>query len=134
MFTARGNLDETVFARARHVVSENRRTIEAAAALARNDLTTLGQLTAESHASMRDDFAITTPAIDRLAALLHAAIGGEGGARMTGGGFGGAVVAVMRAGAVDAVVDAVMREYRTPGGEVPLIMRERPSAGAVVLA
>ena len=134
LFAARGDLDETAFARARHVVSENRRTIDAAAALAGNDLRSLGQLMAQSHASMRDDFAITTPAIDRLAALLHTAIGGEGGARMTGGGFGGAVVAVMRGGAVDTVVDAVMREYRTPAGEVPLIMRESPSAGATVLA
>jgi galactokinase len=134
LIAARRDLDETAFARARHVVSENRRTIEAAAALADNDLQTLGRLMAESHASMRDDFAITTPAIDRLAALLHTAIGGEGGARMTGGGFGGAVVAVMRAGAVDAVVDAVMRGYQTPAGEVPLIMRESPSAGAAVLA
>lgn len=72
-------LDPTTRRRARHVVTENRRTTEAAAALARSDLRAMGALMAESHASMRDDFEITVPAIDHLAALMHAAIGGEGG-------------------------------------------------------
>ena len=130
----RDGLDETSFTRARHIVTENRRTLAAADALTANDLRTLGRLMDESHQSMRNDFAITTPAIDRLAALLNDAIGGEGGARMTGGGFGGAVVAVMRREAVERVIAAVERGYRTPAGDAPLIMLEVPSAGASVLA
>ena len=83
----------------------------------------------ESHASMRDDFEITVPAIDRLAAILQDAIGAEGGARMTGGGFGGACVAVMPAMRVAEVRAALEADYATPDGAKPLIMIERPGAG-----
>lgn len=110
------NLDAATRARARHVITENQRTLGAAAALAASDLKALGALMAESHASMRDDFEITVPKIDELAALLQSAIGSEGGARMTGGGFGGCVVAVAPDERVNAVRDAVARFYRTPDG------------------
>ena len=66
------------------------------------DLARLGALMAQSHASMRDDFEITLPAIDRLVEIAAEAIGGEGGARMTGGGFGGCIVALAPAAAVAA--------------------------------
>lgn len=82
---------------------------------------------------MRDDFEITLPAIDRLVAELQDAIGGHGGARMTGGGFGGAVVALVEADAVEAVVARVEARYRTPEGSKPLIMVERAHAGASFL-
>ncbi|MFD0668522.1 galactokinase [Ramlibacter sp. MAHUQ-53] len=116
---ARGaaGLDAVALRRARHVVTENRRTQEAAAALAAGDLPALGRLMAESHASMRDDFEITVPAIDRLVDLAQAAIGDPGGARMTGGGFGGCVVALLPHERVDAVRAAIAAGYRAPGGE-----------------
>jgi galactokinase len=123
-------LDDTTRRRARHVVSENTRTLAAAQALGAADLNRVGVLMAASHASMRDDFDITVPAIDRLAALMHAAIGGEGGARMTGGGFGGCVVGLMPAARVAAVRAAVERGYRSPEGEPALIFECRASAGA----
>ena len=94
---ARPDLDPTEYAAARHVITENERTLAAAAALERGDLPALGILMRQSHASMRDDFAISVPAVDQLVALLQEAIGDAGGARMTGGGFGGAVVALARA-------------------------------------
>lgn len=81
--------------RARHVISENARTLAAADALAAGDLQRMGRLMAESHASMRDDFEITVPPIDKLVEIVKAAIGPRGGVRMTGGGFGGCVVALM---------------------------------------
>lgn len=130
---ARRRLDALAYARARHVVSENARTLAAAEALAAGDLAALGRLMAESHASMRDDFGITLPAIDALVALLQQAIGDAGGARMTGGGFGGAVVALMPEGRVDAVRAAVEAGYRTPDGSPPMVMIERGCAGAGVV-
>jgi galactokinase len=126
-------LDAITYARARHVITENQRTLDAANALAESDLVTLGRLMAESHASMRDDFDITVPAIDSLVALLQSAIGERGGARMTGGGFGGACVAILPADRVEAVRSDVKAEYRTPGGEAPLIMIERPGPGVALL-
>lgn len=63
-------LDAVTTARARHVITENQRTLDAADALAKNDLAALGMLMAQSHQSMRDDFEITIPAIDDLVALL----------------------------------------------------------------
>jgi galactokinase len=128
-----GGLDPFAYARARHVVGENARTLAAAEALRSGDLARLGQLMAESHAAMRDDFQITLPAIDALVALLQQAIGGAGGARMTGGGFGGAVVALLPVAEVERVRAAVLAGYRTPAGEPPLIMIETPAAGASLI-
>jgi galactokinase len=129
--TATG-LDPLTCARARHVITENQRTLDATAALEQSDLKTLGQLMAQSHASMRDDFEITVPAIDRLVALMQAAIGNEGGARMTGGGFGGACVAVLPAAHVAAVTANIEAGYQTPDGQRPLIMIERPGHGVAL--
>lgn len=126
-------LDNVTHNRARHVISENQRTRDAATALAGSDLQTLGKLMAESHASMRDDFEITVPAIDSLVALLQSAIGPEGGARMTGGGFGGACVAILPASRVVEVTAAVESGYQTPDGRKPLIMVERAGPGVSLM-
>lgn len=125
-----GGLDPVAYARARHVVGENARTVAAAEALRAGDLARLGELMAQSHAAMRDDFAITLPPIDDLVALLQDTIGSHGGARMTGGGFGGAVVALLPAEEVERARAAVLAGYRTPAGRAPLIMVEAPAAGA----
>lgn len=132
MLNAAG-LDATTTARARHVITENQRTLDAANALGRADLTALGMLMAESHASMRDDFEITVPPIDNLVSLLQAAIGSHGGARMTGGGFGGACVALLPVDMVETVTAHIIAGYTTPDGEAPLIMVERPGPGVAIL-
>ncbi|MBA3896645.1 MAG: galactokinase [Sphingomonadaceae bacterium] len=88
------DMPDIVFRRARHVITENARTLAAAGALRVADYATLGWLMAESHASMRDDFEITVPLTDALADFMNAALAVRGGARQTGGGFGGAVVAL----------------------------------------
>ncbi len=123
------DLDPVVRRRARHVVSEIARTRAAVDAIQARDLRQLGQLFAASHASMRDDFAITVPPIDALVGVLAGAMGGEGGARMTGGGFGGAVVAVLPACDVPRVSAAVRANYRTPDG-APIDIRHE-QAGAL---
>ena len=131
---ARDRLDPVDYRRARHVVTENRRTLDAAAALAADDLVATGALMRASHESQARDFAITVPDTDRLAALLNRAIGAEGGARQTGGGFGGAVVALLRQDRVAAVRAAVLAGYRTPAGDPPELVEALPSPGAALLA
>jgi len=128
--TDAGDLDATVLRRARHIVTENQRTLDAAAALAAGDLRQMGQLMAASHDSMRDDFEITAPAVDRLVAILQAAIGPVGGARMTGGGFGGCAVALMPLDKVEAVRQAVDEQYRSPTGEAGTVYVCQASKGA----
>lgn len=127
-----GSLDVVAWRRARHVVSENARVIAAVDALRGGDLQKLSQLMAQSHASMRDDFEITLPAIDRLVGILADAIGEHGGSRMTGGGFGGAVVAVLAKERLDAAIEAARSRYQTPAGDAPEVMVETPCAGASV--
>jgi galactokinase len=126
-------LDELARKRARHVVTENARTIEAADALAAGDMARLRDLMAQSHDSMRDDFEITVPAIDELVAILQREIGAEGGARMTGGGFGGCVIALLPQHRVDAVSLAVREQYKAPNGRPVLIHACRPGPGARLL-
>jgi galactokinase len=89
-----------VRARARHVLSENERVRAFAAALRAGDLPAAGRLMADSHASLRDDFEVSTPELDRLVARLSERPG-VFGARLTGAGFGGCVVALARPGALD---------------------------------
>ena len=109
-------LDPQVAKRVRHVLTENARTLEAADALSKGDLKRMGELMAESHASMRDDFEITVPPIDALVEIVKAEIGDRGGVRMTGGGFGGCVVALMPFDLVDRVKAAVAEQYEAKTG------------------
>ena len=126
----KAGLDEVHYRRARHVVTENQRTLDAAEALASCDIGALRDLMAVSHASMRDDFEITVPAVDRLVELLQSAIGDDGGSRMTGGGFGGAVVALVKRERVESARESLLSSYVTPSGAEPLIMIETACAGA----
>jgi galactokinase len=105
-------LPEPLRRRARHVVSENARVLQAVEAL-RPDA--FGALMNASHASLRDDFEVSTPALDRLVALLqvHDAVFG---ARLTGAGFGGACVALCRARTAVGVADVVLGEYSAADG------------------
>ena len=117
LFEQKQHLLEPVMARrARHVITENARTLEAAKALAQGDLKRLGELMMDSHASMRDDFEITVPEIDLLVSLVKEVIGPQGGVRMTGGGFGGCIVAVVPPDAVEPVRAAVAEQYEAQTG------------------
>jgi galactokinase len=100
-------LDEGVPARLRHVESENRRVLGVVAALRDGDFETLGALFREGHESLRVDFEVTTPEVDRLVELAY--VNGAVAARMTGGGFGGAIVALV------AAEDAHRFAARLPG-------------------
>ncbi|WP_110876108.1 galactokinase [Franconibacter helveticus] len=123
-------LDPVVAKRVRHVLTENARTQEAAQALEKGDLKRMGELMADSHASMRDDFEITVPQIDTLVDIVKAAIGDEGGVRMTGGGFGGCVVALVPENLVPAVKEAVASQYEAKTGIKETFYVCKPSEGA----
>ncbi|EPP4295144.1 galactokinase [Vibrio navarrensis] len=127
-------LDETVAKRARHVISENERTVEAAQALRAQDMKRLGELMAQSHASMRDDFEITVTEIDTLVEIVKAVIGEQGGVRMTGGGFGGCVVALVPPALVEPVKAAVEEKYPQATGLNASIYVCQAKAGAGLMA
>ena len=125
-----GGLDGVAFRRARHVVSENARTLAAASALRANDLSALGALLRASHESLRDDFEVTVPAVDALVDFMADVIGNVGGVRMTGGGFGGCVVAILPKPGVTPLLDALETRSRLSGRPFPLKLAVTPAGGA----
>lgn len=126
-------LDYMVAKRARHVITENDRTIKAAQALRAHDIKRMGELMAESHASMRDDFEITVKEIDTLVEIVKDTIGDQGGVRMTGGGFGGCVVALVNMHLVDHLKLAVKNKYESATGLKEDIYVCRATDGAGIL-
>jgi galactokinase len=123
-------LDPVVRRRALHVVEEIARVEAAVTAIESADLAALGHLLRASHASLRDLFEVSVPRVDALADVLNRAIGEAGGARMTGGGFGGAVVAVLQTEAVARVRAELEAAFRSPDGTAPAIMIEGASGQA----
>jgi galactokinase len=114
--------------RARHVVTENARVLETARLLRRGALAEVGPLLSEAHRSVRDDFEASSPEVDLA---VDAAIrAGALGARMTGGGFGGSVVALVRAGASDAVAAAVGLAFAASSFAPPRAFLAYPAVGA----
>lgn len=107
---------ELAYKRAKHVVYEDQRVLDAVVALKANDMVKLGQLMGESHDSMRDDFEITIPEIDYLVELAQVAIGKNGGARMTGGGFGGCIVCLVPNEKVEALRQLITDNYEKQTG------------------
>jgi len=116
LFAHEAALDPMVFKRAKHVVTENARTLAAADALAKRDLPALSQLMYDSHESMKHDFEITVPPIDNLVDIIREVIGRRGGVRMTGGGFGGCVVAIVPKSLQQEVIAAVEDQYQGATG------------------
>jgi galactokinase len=112
----------------RHVVGENARVLDAARAIEEGDVERLGRLLAESHASLRDDFRISTPELDALVAELEGA--GALGARLMGGGFGGCAVAVCDAARADEVARNATASYAELTGRAAWVLRPRAVDGA----
>lgn len=120
--------DDETRRRARHVLTENRRVLDCVDLARRGDLAAIGPLLTASHDSMRDDFENSLPAIDLV--VTAALAGGALGARMTGGGFGGAVVALVPRDAVAGVRDAVAAAAGAAGLGAPGVLDVVPSRGA----
>jgi galactokinase len=113
---------------ARHVVSENARVLETARALAAGHFEALGPLYAASHASLRDDYCVSTPALDALVQAL--VVAGALGARLTGGGFGGCVVALVRSGEAQEIAARATEQYRAETDLEPTAFLCRAVEGA----
>ena len=125
---ATGVLDEETFRRVRHVVTENERVAATVRALAADDLDTVGRLLTASHESMRDDYEISTPALDL--AVDVALDTGARGARMTGGGFGGAAIALIDHARAPALTQATKAAFSQAGLQAPQVRPVTPSPGA----
>ncbi|MFV2012922.1 MULTISPECIES: galactokinase [unclassified Micromonospora] len=120
--------DDPIRRRVRHVVTENHRVRETVTLLRAGRIREIGPLLTASHASMRDDFEITVPEVD--VAVTAALAGGAYGARMTGGGFGGCVLALVDADAADRVAATVGAAYAEHGFPPPTFFTALPCAGA----
>lgn len=130
LLAAETDLHNLLFRRTRHVLTENQRTLAAAEALTAGDMAALSEAMRKSHVSMRDDFNITTPQLDKLVDILAEAGGGKAGARMTGGGFGGCAVAIAPRGLIGKLMSAVENQYQAVTGCEPRLIPARASAGA----
>jgi galactokinase len=117
--------------RARHVVTENARVVEAARALEDGDVAALGPLLNESHASLRDDFEVSTPELDALVEALRDA--GAIGARLTGAGFGGCVVGLAARDEADRILETAAGRYWAQTGRQPraFVFRAVDGAGRI---
>ncbi len=120
--------DPTMRRRVRHVVTENARVLQAAELLGAGRIRDLAPLLDASHASMRDDFEITVPTVDLAVSAAREA--GAYGARMTGGGFGGCIIALVETGDVDRVGRAVADRFQRARYAAPAWFAGVPSAGA----
>ncbi|MBN9105950.1 MAG: galactokinase [Propionibacteriaceae bacterium] len=128
---AESRLDPVVFRRVRHVVTENERVLATVARLRSSGAGAIGELLDASHASMRDDFEISTPELDL--AVETARSTGAIGARMTGGGFGGSAIALLPSGQVEAASEAVRRSFAAAGYAEPGLFVVNAVAGASLL-
>jgi galactokinase len=124
-----GALSDDHLRLARHVVTENARTLAAAEAMTRGDAATLGGLMSEGHRSLRDDFRVSSPALDAIVAAAQGAPGCRG-ARMTGAGLAGCAVALVDEDEATAFVAETERAYRAATGLQATVHLSRPSAGA----
>ena len=122
-------LDPLIRRRARHVITENERTLRARDAMNAGDAAVLGQLMIESHISLRDDFEVSSPALD---AIVDCANSEENcfGARMTGAGFGGCAVALVNADGAEDFVERVSISYAKATGNQPTLYITEASKGA----
>jgi galactokinase len=124
-------LDATIMHRARHVITENARTREAARALSANDPEAFGRLMNASHLSLRDDFEVTNEALNTMVELARE----EGcclGARMTGGGFGGCAIALVQQQAAAGFIERVAGAYRSAAGIEPALFLTVAEQGAAL--
>jgi galactokinase len=129
---AQGSLDDVIFRRCRHIVTENLRTTEAGTALAQGKYERAGKLMAESHASLRDDYEVSCAELDFLSEQAMT-VKGVYGARMTGGGFGGCIVALAQPRAVEALAAHLEETYRAKFDIKPVVFATTATAGASVV-
>jgi galactokinase len=121
-------MDELTFRRCRHVITENQRVLDAVNALKSGNLERMGDLMLQSHASMRDDFEISIPELDL--AVETAMSAGAIGSRMTGGGFGGAAIAIINQSKLGELRNQCLEAFSNQGFIEPNVFSVTPSDGA----
>ena len=125
-------LSEVVYRRCRHVVGEDERVLQTVEALKANDLTTMGKLMNASHDSLRDDYEVSSPALDAMVNAMRS-VNGVYGARLTGAGFGGCAVALVQPGREQAVVDAIYEKYPKLANIWPEVYISQAGPGAQLI-
>lgn len=131
LLAAKDKMDDVTFRRARHVITEDERVIDASKAFESGDLATLSKLMYQSHESMRDDFEITVKETDALVEIVKKTLGpGKEAVRQTGGGFGGCIVAVVKPEDVQSIKDAVNAQYKAVSGIDATIFETKACDGA----
>lgn len=125
---ARDELSDEVFRRARHIITENDRVLSTVDSLTSFGPRAIGDLLVASHKSMRDDFEISCPELDL--AVDTALQSGAIGARMTGGGFGGAAIALVETAQAEPLIHAVVGAFEAAGYQQPYCFSVTPSEGA----
>jgi galactokinase len=130
-----GKMDGVVFRRARHVVGEIERTLKAAEEIRASRWPAVGQLMYASHASLRDDYEVSCAELDAVVAIAEGIglTGGIYGCRMTGGGFGGCAVALVKTSQAAAITEKIAADYKIRTGLEATIFSSRPAAGAMIL-
>ena len=132
---AKGQMDEVVFHRARHVIGEIERTVSAAEGVRASNWVAVGQLMYASHASLRDDYEVSCKELDVVVEIAQeiGEKGGVYGCRMTGGGFGGCAVALVKTELVEAISNQIAADYKKRTKIEATIFVSRPAAGATVI-
>ena len=128
-------MSEVVYRRARHVIGEIERTLHAAEGIRNSNWPTVGQLMYASHAALRDDYEVSCQELDAVVEIAEniGYQGGVYGCRMTGGGFGGCAVALVKATAVAAITKKIASDYHLKTGIEATIFASRPAAGATII-
>ncbi len=133
--SGKGKMDEETFRRARHVIGEIDRTVRAASAIRASKWTEAGELMYASHNSLRNDYEVSCSELDAVVETA-AAIGLSGGVygcRMTGGGFGGCAVALVKSENVSAITSQIASGYKEKTGIEATIFGSRPASGAIII-
>ena len=132
---AKGKMSEVVYRRVRHVIGEIERTTHAAEGIRNSNWPGVGNLMYASHAALRDDYEVSCKELDVVVEIAEdiGYKGGVYGCRMTGGGFGGCCVALVKTDCVDAITKKIAAEYKSKTGIDAAIFASRPAAGATIV-
>ena len=132
---AQKQMEPMVFRRARHVITENERTLQMAKAIQASDWPAVGEAMYASHASLRNDYEVSCPELDTVVEIAKAMGESAGviGCRMTGGGFGGCAVSLVKTEAVQQITRRLDADYEKKTGRQTTIFSSRPAAGARIL-
>ena len=131
----KGKLSEVVYRRARHVIGEIERTTHAAEGIRQSNWPTVGQFMYASHYALRDDYEVSCAELDVVVEIAESIglKGGIYGCRMTGGGFGGCCVALVKADCVDAITQRIAADYKEKTNIEAAIFSSRPASGATII-